>query len=120
VTTPFQELQKQIRSTGKLPGGAANWKLATSVLGHPKVTQIGHGIAAFASPQNATEQVGEHPLGFGKGFVWDRKDAEILLCLFINAADAFGVSIAGLRAGDVMTVQSAAGLASFTEDTGNL
>src|SRR5262249_14724933 len=46
-------------------------------------------------------------------------DAEVLLVLFINAADPLGVSIDGLEAGDQVQVVSASGIASFSEDKGN-
>jgi hypothetical protein len=79
----------------------------------------GNRIAARSSSGNAAVEVGEQPQGFGKGFVWDRKDEQILLVLFINAADPLGISISGVQTGDTIQVTSAAGIASYTEDKGN-
>src|SRR5262249_28446676 len=59
------------------------------------------------------------PPGFGSGFHWDRADEDVLLVMFINAADPLGVSIDGLQAGDQVQVMSASGIASFSEDKGN-
>src|SRR5262249_32161571 len=44
------------------------------------------------------------PQGFGSGFSWDRADNEVMLVMFINAADPLGVSIDGLVAGDTVQV----------------
>src|SRR5436190_1436422 len=59
------------------------------------------------------------PPGFGKGFVWDRADNEVLLVMFINAADPLGISIEGMQAGDQVQVLAASGIASYSEDKGN-
>jgi hypothetical protein len=59
------------------------------------------------------------PPGFGKGFTWDRVDNEVLLVMFINAADPLGISIEGVRAGDQVQILAASGVASFSEDKGN-
>jgi hypothetical protein len=61
-------------------------------------------MSAVASSQNATEEVGEHPEGFGKGFIWDRADESILLVLFINAADPWESAISGSQPGDNIRV----------------
>ena len=63
--------------------------------------------------------VGKHPQGFGKTFIWDRADDQILLVLFINAADDMGISVLGVQQNDVIEITSAAGIASFSEDKGN-
>jgi hypothetical protein len=114
----LREMQDRIRRTGKLPGGEY-WSLASAVTGRPKRMRPGNFIARRASPGNAAVEVGEQPQGFGKGFVWDRKDEQILLALFINAADPLGISISGVQAGDTVQVTSATGIASYTEDKGN-
>jgi hypothetical protein len=60
------------------------------------------------------------PKGFGSGFHWDRNaDQDVVLVMFINAADPLGVSIDGLEAGDEIQVLSASGIASFSSDKGN-
>lgn len=99
--------------------------------GEPLLTQLkakykrspsirrGSLIAKNASKGNGVVAVGEHPQGFGKTFIWDRQDAEILLVMFINAADDMGVSVLGLQPNDLIQVTSAAGIASFSEDKGN-
>jgi hypothetical protein len=63
--------------------------------------------------------VGNAPNGFGTEFDWDRTDPQVLLAVFVNAADSLGVSITGLKQGDQIQVTSAAGVASFSQDTGN-
>jgi hypothetical protein len=59
------------------------------------------------------------PKGFGVGFTWDRAEPEALLVMFVNAADPYGISIEGLKAGDQLQVMSASGIASYSEDKGN-
>lgn len=76
-------------------------------------------IATTASAGNGLVVVGDHPEGFGKTLFWDRADDEILLVLFINAADDMGISVLGLQPNDVVQVTSAAGIASFSTDKGN-
>src|SRR5262249_58873066 len=49
----------------------------------------------------------------------DRQDNEVLLVLFINAADPMGVSIDGLVENDTIQVMSASGIASFSDGKGN-
>jgi hypothetical protein len=115
----LKTLQEMIERDGKLPGGNAYWALARSVYDRNKVSVRGNRIASQASALTTTEEVGEHPGGFGKGFYWARKDEEILLVLFINSADAMGISVAGVERGDRITLSSASGIASFTEDNGN-
>src|SRR5262249_22839905 len=79
-----------------------------------------NGKAALASGTSSSLiAVGEPPPGFGKGFVWDRADPEIMLVMFINAADPLGVSIEGMQAGDKVQILSASGIASFSSDKGN-
>jgi hypothetical protein len=78
----------------------------------------GRGSAVTVIKAEATT-VGDAPPGFGKGFTWDRADNEILLVIFLNAADPLGISIDGLQAGDHVQVMTATGLASFSEDQGN-
>ncbi len=85
----------------------------------PPSVRRGNVIAKNASAGNGVVVVGEHPLGFGKTFIWDRADDQILLVMFINAADDMGVSVLGLQPNDVIQVTSAAGIASFSEDKGN-
>src|SRR5262249_38228694 len=76
--------------------------------------------AALASGTSSSLiAVGEPPPGFGKGFVWDRADPEIMLVMFINAADPLGVSIEGMQAGDTVQVLSASRIASFSSAKGN-
>lgn len=76
-------------------------------------------IAPNSSSGNRIVDVGKHPIGFGKTFIWDRKDEELLFAVFLNAADDLGVSIIGVQECDQMQITSAAGIASFAKDTGN-
>jgi hypothetical protein len=71
------------------------------------------------SPASTTTQVGDAPEGFGKYVQWDADDDELALVVFLNAADPMGVAILGVTAGDTLELVSAAGLASFAEDTEN-
>src|SRR5262249_22883670 len=75
--------------------------------------------AQFTGKGHALVTVGDPPPGFGKGFVWDRTDKEVMLVMFINAADPLGVSIEGMEAGDQLQVLSASGIASFKSDKSN-
>lgn len=63
--------------------------------------------------------IGEAPPGFGQTFWWDRKDDQILLLVYVNAANYGGVAIENLADGDQVIVGDISGIASFTEDTGN-
>jgi hypothetical protein len=115
----FRSLQDQISRTPQLSGGSLYWQYARDIAGRPIVQKPGNQIATIASALTTTKELGDHPAGFGKGFDWDRKDKEILLAVFINAADFLGVCISGVEAGDVLQVTSCTGVASFAEDTGN-
>jgi hypothetical protein len=108
----------KIRQAGRLPGGAAYQSLVRTKY-RQLSTRPGNAIAANASAGNALVEVGEAPAGFGKGFIWDRKDDEILLVAFLNAADDLGISIAGVTRSDMIEIGSASGVASFSKDTGN-
>lgn len=112
-------LTTQIQRDGKLPGGTAYRSLVTTKYGRLKRKAPGSLLGLKASPGNKVIQAGDQPDGFGKSFLWDRKDNEILLAVFINAADNLGVSIENIRRSDIVSVTSAAGIASFDEDTGN-
>lgn len=60
-------------------------------------------------------QVGVQPEGFGASLVWDRGSKEVLVIMFLNAADAGGISIHGLQKGDQIEVLAIAGLSSFSD-----
>ncbi len=117
---PLKDVQKQIQRDGKLPGGAAYWARLTAARNHAKVVRPALSFARRgALTGSMLAEVGDHPSGFGQGFEWDRRDAEIMLVLFVNAADNSGISIDGLRKGDQIQVVSASGIATFSEDNGN-
>jgi hypothetical protein len=129
------KIKEAIRRNGKLPGGANYWRYAEALHRGKKRTiaatplkKAGPGdkrpaaaLKANAVTRHSLTTVGGDglPAGFGKGFTWDRADNEVLLVLFINAADPLGVSIEGMQAGDQVQVLAASGVASFSEDTGN-
>jgi hypothetical protein len=117
--TKLSDIRARIQREGKVPGPLAYHALLMAKYSGNSTTQPGNSIAANASPGNMIVQVGDHPDGFGKGFIWDRKDDQILLVVFINAADDLGVSIEGLARNDIVQVTSASGIASFSEDKGN-
>jgi hypothetical protein len=130
------KIKEAIQRNGKLPGGASYWR-------HAEVLHRGKKRMIEATPLKAKigkvekrattspkKKAGIHsslttvggeglPPGFGKGFTWDRADNEILLVMFINAADPLGISIEGMQAGDQVQVLAASGIASFSEDKGN-
>jgi hypothetical protein len=113
----LRDVQKQIAQTGRLPGGTAYRSLANAVF--QTADSNGSGVGSTASALTATG-VGALPNGYQPGrFDWDRQHGNVLLALFVNAADAFGVSIGGIEAGDTIIVESCSGIASFSEDTGS-
>lgn len=115
----MDKLTAKIQRDGKLPGGHVFRSLITTKFGPGKHKGSANRLAADASPGNKVVQAGDQPEGFGKSFIWDRKDDEILLAIFVNAADNLGVSIENIRRTDIVSVTSASGIASFDEDTGN-
>ena len=52
-------------------------------------------------------------------FKWDRVEREALFVMYVNAADPIGLTVEGLKAGDIVQITSISGLASFDEDDGN-
>lgn len=109
----------QIHRNGKLPGGSAYKSLVTSKYGRTRRVTARSRVVANSSPGNMLDQVGDPPAGFGKTFWWDRKDNEILLVAFINAADDLGICIDNIAPNDVVEITSASGISSFSEDKGN-
>lgn len=62
------------------------------------------------------------PKGYTENFfTWDRKE-DVLLVVFIATNDPLGISIEGMKKGDVISIESVAGLASFSTeyDWGNI
>jgi hypothetical protein len=129
-------IKDAIKRNGKLPGGATYWRHAQALHRGKKQTIAAAPLTAKADPQDKrpgaarmATAVTRHslttvggdglPAGFGKGFSWDRADNEVLLVMFINAADPLGISIDGMQAGDQLQVLSASGIASFSKDKGN-
>jgi hypothetical protein len=62
----------------------------------------------------ATTTLGTPPTGFGSVFTWDRKDAEIIVVSYINAADNLGPAVMNLKKGDRVEVMEIDGLGSFS------
>jgi hypothetical protein len=117
----LDRITKAIQQNGKLPGGQRYWQ-SSELLNQAKSKKIAatHLLTKKASTSQLTTVGGQGlPTGFGKGFTWDRKDDEVLLVVFVNAADPLGISIDGLHANDTIEILSASGLASFTKDKGN-
>jgi hypothetical protein len=123
------KMMEAIKKSGKLPAGAKGadyWRHGEALHQAKKKTvaaavvkKDGKAAANFTGNGSALVTIGDPPPGFGKGFVWDRADKEIMLVMFINAADPLGVSIEGMQAGDQVQVLSASGIASFSQDKGN-
>src|SRR5262249_58138983 len=117
-------MKEAIKKDGKLPAGvkgADYWRLGEALHKGKKQTlaattlqKEGKSTALTSGKSSSLVTIGEPPPGFGKGFVWDRADNEILLVMFINAADPLGISIEGMEAGDQVQVLSASGIASFS------
>ncbi len=99
--------------------GKATILKRVKILGSKILVPVGAIAAGGSDTTSELETVGTEPDGFGFGFVWDRKTPQVLLAVFINAADSLGVSIDGLQQGDLVEVTSADGIASFAEDEGN-
>ena len=66
------------------------------------------------------DTIGQQPEGFGPVFTWNRQDAEIVVVAFLNSADPMGIAIVGVKNGDLLTVESATGIASFSQGNGKL
>jgi len=74
----------------------------------------------IAKDAGTVDTIGEAPPGFGQVFTWNRADAEIVLIAFLNSADTMGIAIEGVKNGDRLIVESATGIASFSEGNGKL
>jgi hypothetical protein len=70
------------------------------------LTGTGDGNSQLLSEPN-------QPDDFGYEIEWNRVDKEIVLGLFVNAADPRGVSIRNLKEGDQITISSASGKGVF-------
>jgi hypothetical protein len=70
-------------------------------------------------PRSTITTVGEAPDGFGKQVLWDARDDELALVIFLNAADPDGVMISGAQKSDTIEFVSCTGIASFSTDTEN-
>lgn len=53
--------------------------------------------------------------GKAKSFFWDRKEKQLRVAVFIDAADPLGISIENLKPGDQIQIVSIAGKASFSK-----
>jgi hypothetical protein len=115
----LRRVQDEIRRNGRFSGGPAYWEAAAAIADQPKRSVAGNRIVSHASALTTSERIGEPPEGFGKGFKWDRMDAEVLFEMFINPADPLGIVIEGVEPGDKVTVLTVAGVASFAKNTGN-
>ncbi|HEX5268827.1 MAG TPA: hypothetical protein VFW33_00005 [Gemmataceae bacterium] len=123
------KLKEAIKKNGKLPAGdkgADYWRAGEALHRATRQTRAAAVVKKGAKPSanftgkgSALVTVGDPPAGFGKGFVWDRADKEVMLVMFVNAADPLGVSVEGMQAGDTVQVLSASGIASYSEDKGN-
>jgi hypothetical protein len=68
-------------------------------------------------PRTPIVKAGAAPEGFGQVVDWNPADEELLLQVFLNAADSAGVMITGARPTDTLEFLEADGLASFAEET---
>jgi hypothetical protein len=64
--------------------------------------------------------IGDPEHGFGPIVEWDRKDKQILLVCYVNAADYLGPAVLNLKKGDRVEVVEATGLASFSASDGKM
>lgn len=123
----LDKLKQTVHNSGRLPRstywhsaevlrGGKRQIIAASVL----VKSTGKSAALTSGDSKLTTIGGQGlPEGFGSGFTWDRADNEVLLVMFVNAADALGISVDGLKAGDQVQVISASGVASYSQSKGN-
>ncbi len=123
----LQDITHQIQASGKLSTGVQLFKNHASITKTKRTlvpakyllpVKTTHAATGTASGSHLISTPGD-PDGFGGGFIWDRADNEILLALFINPADYLGVYIDGIMPGDWIEVTSAAGIATFSTDTGH-
>lgn len=109
------DLDKLI-ANGRLVSTAQYATHIAQVFGPTRTVLIGSGNP---SPATQVVQVGNQPDGYGKTIIWDRTSDAILCAIFLNAADAMGVSISNVSATDYVTISSVDGIASFSKDKGN-
>jgi hypothetical protein len=87
----------------------------------PNVRTTPAGVpGVIAKDAGTLDTIGEAPPGFGSVFSWNRSDAEIVVVAFLNSADPMGIAIVGVKNGDRLIVESATGIASFSEGNGKL
>jgi hypothetical protein len=79
------------------------------------VPKTGNVTRPSKTAHTATTTLGTPPAGFGSVFTWDRKDAEIIVVSYINAADNLGPAVMNLKAGDRVEVMEIDGLGSFSD-----
>lgn len=118
--------QAQIDKQGRLAATRGTYlKRNVALFGAKKVLPASKTIAALLTkpgqPKSKSRNVtiGEAPNGFGKQVLWDADDSALALMIFLNASDSMGVMISGVKATDTIELVTAAGLASFAEDTEN-
>lgn len=120
------KLQRQITKTGQLRSSKAIFAKRSVKLFGPRTTIPGQRtIAALSKVEGAKQpnsqviSVGDHPDGFGNQVLWDLKDEEIAVVIFLNSADYLGIMISGVKQFDTIEFVSATGIASFAEGTAN-
>lgn len=74
-----------------------------------------------AAPKSSVQAVtvGNPPAGYGKVVNWAHNDRALALVIYLNPADAMGVGIQGVEAGDSIQFVAATGIASFKSGTEN-
>lgn len=102
----IEKIERDIANKHKLGGGAKGYFARFNAL---------HGGNAAKG-----DFIGKAPDGFAPFFEWDRKAEEVRLSVLLNAADSIGAMIAGMKAGDTISITSASGIASFSQSSGSL
>lgn len=118
---PTKSVEREIVENGYLPRDRY-WNMNAEAFGAIQEEPVENGRVYKLARRKADEQsvtVGEEPSGFGKGVVWDRSHAKIMVAAFISGADYLGVSVENLKKGDIVYFSSASGICSFAEDEEN-
>lgn len=126
MAKPIQNIQKEIENRGKLAfSGSTYIRRNVELFGSKKVIPASKTIASRfikadePKPKSEIVVVGNAPDGFGKQILWDPNDAGLAVVVFLNAGDAFGVMISGVKQSDTFELVSATGISSFAEKTEN-
>ena len=111
-----QDIQARINRDGRLPAAYRSLILAQQ----SKLKNLPARLfAAGSASGNTGTPLGVQSQSNTSDFIWDRKDDEVLFDAVVNAADPAGISIQGVKSGDIVEIEDLSGVASFADDEGN-